>query len=92
MVYLRGLLGKRLNYVVCNDTYFNPIQRARHWYTPITIKTVVRAQYVFADNIDLQKPSSSIKLPITCNLRDTAQNSAMKLPDCLHKGLMYDII
>ena len=78
--------------VFCNDTYLNPIQQANHWYNQITIKTVVRIQYVLKANIDLQKPPSSIKPPNACNFRVTILKGSRKLPDCLHKGLMDEII
>ena len=55
--------------VVCGATYLNPIQKAHHWYTQINIKTVLRVHDVIAANIDLQKPSLSIKLTNTCNRR-----------------------
>ena len=47
---------------------------------------------ILAANLDLQKPSSSIKIPNTCNRRDTAQTVTMKFPDRLHKGLLDEII
>ena len=78
--------------VVCNTTYLNPIQQSHHWCTQSTIKTGVHVQHVPAENLDLQKPSSSIKLPDTCNLRETVQKEAMNLTDRLHKGLLDDII
>ena len=37
--------------VVCNATYLNPIQQEHQWYTQITIKNVVRAQYVLAEKL-----------------------------------------
>ena len=39
--------------IVCNATYVNTIQQANHWYTEITINTVVRVQNVLAANLDL---------------------------------------
>ena len=48
--------------------------------------------HVLAENIDLQKQYLSIKLPNTFDIRDTVQKGATKLPDYLHKGLLYDII
>ena len=78
--------------VVWNAKYLNPIQQSRHWYTQSTIKTIVRVQNVLAENLDLRKPSFSIKLPNTCNLRETIQKGEMKLPDRLHKGLLDEII
>ena len=40
--------------VVWNATYLNQFQQAHHWYTQITIKTVVHIQHVLAENIDLK--------------------------------------
>ena len=34
--------------LVCNATYLNPIQQSHHWYTQITIKTVLHVQNVLA--------------------------------------------
>ena len=73
-------------------TYLNPVQQAHHWYTPSTIKTVVCVQHVFAENIDLQKTSSFIKLPNTCNRRETVLKGGIKSPDHFHNGLLSDII
>ena len=78
--------------VVCNDTHLNPIQQAHHCYTKSTIKTVVCVQHVLAANIEVQKTSSSIKFTKTCNCRDTVQKGKTKLPDCLQKGLLDEII
>ena len=57
-------------YVVCNDTYLNPIQQAHYWYTQSTNNTIVHVQHVLAENIDSQKHYFSIKLPNTCNFRE----------------------
>ena len=57
--------------LICNATYLDPIQQAHHWYTQNTIKTVVHVQHVLAENLDLQKPSLSIKIPNTCNRWET---------------------
>ena len=78
--------------VVCNATYLDTIQQPHHWYTQTTINTVVRVQNFLLANIELQKPSSPIKLPKTCNCRETAQKGAINLPDCSHKGIMDEII
>ena len=78
--------------VFYNAKYLNPTQQAHHWYTQSTIKTIVRVQYFFSEIIDLQKPSSPMKLPNTCNRRETVQKGAMKLPYRLHKVLLYYII
>ena len=58
--------------VVYNATHLSPIQQVHHWYTLSIIKTTVHVHHVLADNIDLQKPSSSIKLPNTQNHQKTA--------------------
>ena len=84
--------GIKAGYVVCNDTSINPIQRAHHWYTPRTTKTIVRAQNVLTDNIDFHRTSSSIKLPNTCDNWETAQKGTMEFPNRLHKGLLDDIL
>ena len=65
--------------LVCNARYLNPIEQECHWYTLGTIKTCVSIQHFLTANIDLQKPSSSIKPPNTCNRQDTAQKGSMKL-------------
>ena len=78
--------------VVYSARYLNIINQAHHWYNQITIKTVVCVQHFLAANIDLKKPSWSIKLPNTCNRRDKVQKGAMKLPDCLHKSLLDEIM
>ena len=78
--------------VVCNATYLNSIQQAHHWYTQRNINTVVRVQHVLAANINSKKPSLSIKPPNTYNYRGTIRKWAMKLPECLHKGLLDEII
>ena len=57
-----------------------------------TVNTVVHVHHVLADNIDMKKLSSSIKLQNTCNRYETAWKGAMNFPDRLHKGLMYEII
>ena len=79
MVYYKGVLGKRCKYTC-------------HWNTPSTIKTDVRIQHVLAANLNFQKLSLSIKITNTCNFRDTTEKGATKLPDRLHKGLLYEII
>ena len=66
--------------VVYNAIYLNPLQQSHHWNTQITIKTVVHVQHVIAENIDLLRPSNFV------------QKGEMKLSDCLHKGLLVDII
>ena len=43
-------------------------------------------QHVLVENIDLQKPSFSIKTPNTYNLHEILQKGAMNFPDRLHKG------
>ena len=78
--------------VVYNATYLNPIKQAHNCYTQTTIKTVVHVQQVLAANIYLKKPSSSITPPNTYNFRATVQKGATKFPDCLHKGLLDEII
>ena len=40
--------------VVCNAIYINTIKQAHHWYTQITIKTIVCVQHVLTANIDLK--------------------------------------
>ena len=77
---------------VYNATNLNKNEQAHHWYTPIAINTFVRVHYVLAANFELQKSSSSIKFPNTCNRQETSQKGAMKLPDCLQKGLLDEII
>ena len=52
----------------------------------------MRIQHVHAANTDLQKPSSSIKLPNTCNRPENARKGAILLPDCLNNGLLDNII
>ena len=52
----------------------------------------MHVQHVIAANIDLEKPSFSIKILKTCNQRETVHKGEMKLPDHLHKGLLYGII
>ena len=49
-------------------------------------------QHVLAANLELKKPSLSIKLPNTCNHKDTVLKGAMKLPDHLHKCIMNEIV
>ena len=78
--------------IVCNATYINPIQQAHHWYTQSTTKIVVHIQHVLAANLELQKPSLSIKLPNTFNHRENVWKGATKLPDHLHKGQLVEII
>ena len=77
--------------VLWNDTYLNPTHQEHNWYTQITIKTVVCVKHFLTENIDLQKPSSFIKLTNTCNHWENIRKGATNLPDKLHKGLLDDI-
>ena len=57
--------------VVYNNKCVNTIQRACHWYTPSTTKTVLHIQHVLAYKIEFKKPSLYINIPNTCNSRET---------------------
>ena len=63
--FLEYTNGFQAGYIVWNNTYLNPTQKDRHWYTPTKINNVVHVQYVFADNIKLKNllcPSNFQKL------------------------------
>ena len=76
--------------LVYNATYLNLTQQENHWYNQSTIKNVVHVQHVLADNFALI--FLSIKIPNTCNHRETVQKGATKVPYFLHKGLLDEII
>ena len=79
-------------YEVFNDKYLNLIQQSNNWYSQSTIKTVFHVQHFLADNLYLQIPLLSIKIPNTCDRSETVQKGAMKLHDRLHKFILDEII
>jgi hypothetical protein len=74
--------------LVCEATYFEKVPRARFWYTPTEMTTVLRVQQVVATKIELVEPSPTNPLPNTCKKRDAERLGARKITVSDHDDII----
>jgi hypothetical protein len=77
--------------LVCQGNYFNPVGRARLWYTPSGVPTTVRMQQVIAPDLALLSISNQNKLPNTCNKREATKIGAKRISNKDHDLFLDEI-
>jgi hypothetical protein len=62
---MSGIIDARA--MIIDWLYYNHVQCAPYWYTPLETMTVVQVRYVLRTSLELQAISRTNKLPQTCN-------------------------